>query len=57
MALLNSMCLHDVLCDSLGLAKFDIEFMVSYFFEIRLLFDFEMSYALFGVAIESCSCL
>ena len=31
------MCLHDVLCGSLGVIKFDIELVMSYFFK-NLLF-------------------
>ena len=31
--LLNSMCLYDMLCSSLGMIKFDIASMVSYLFE------------------------
>ena len=33
MALLNSMCLHDILCGSFVVIKFDIELVVLYFFE------------------------
>ena len=33
LAVINSMCLHDVHCGSLGVIKFDIEFVVSYLFE------------------------
>ena len=37
MALLNLMRLHDMLCGSLGVIKFDIENVVLYFFEKVLL--------------------
>jgi len=37
LTLFNSMCLRDVLCGSLGVMKFDIEFMVLYFFDEKLL--------------------
>jgi len=33
LALFHSMCLHDMLCGSLGVIKFDIELIVAYFFE------------------------
>ena len=33
MALLNFIRLHDVLCGSLGVIKFDIELVISYVFE------------------------
>ena len=33
MTIINSMCLHDVLCSSLGVIKFDVELVVMYFFE------------------------
>ena len=37
MALLNSMCLYNMLCGSFKVIKFDIELVVLYFFE-NLLF-------------------
>jgi len=33
LALINSTCLHDMLCGSLGIIKFDIELVVLYFFQ------------------------
>jgi len=37
LALLNLMCLHDIICDFLGVIKFDIELVALHFFE-NLLF-------------------
>ena len=50
MVLINFMCLHDVLCDSLGVIQFDIYLVVSYFLKKKFTSpDFEMYYALVGV--------
>jgi len=37
LALFNLMCLHDMLCGSLGVIKFNIELVVSSFFENLLI--------------------
>ena len=37
LVLFNSMCLHDMVCGSLGVIKFDIKLVVSYFFKNLLL--------------------
>jgi len=47
-----------MLCGSLGLIKFDVEFMVMYFFEKHSPFsDFEIFFAPFGVGVDWHSCL
>ena len=58
LALLISMCLHDVLRDSLGAMKFDVEFYsLTPFLKHSPPSDFEMSCALFRIAIYCRSCL
>ena len=41
LALLNLMCLYDMLCGSLGVIKFDIKLVVLYFFENLFLLIFQ----------------
>ena len=49
LSLINSLFLHDMLCGSLGVIKFDIELVAIYSIEnIHLLLNFKMSYAQLG---------
>ena len=57
-ALLNSMCLHNVFWDSLGATKLDIKFLVLSFFEnIHLLLISKCFITLCGVVMDWYSCL
>jgi len=58
LALLNFMCLHDMLCGSLGVIKFVIELVVMYTFEnIHVLLILKCFVHYFGVAVDCYSCL